>query len=167
MTNGSFRTVNGRPALVFERTLAHPAQAVWRAVTDPVELAHWFPAEVAFDGDAMTFTFPGGEAPPSQGRVLERDEPHLFAFAWNDDVLTFELSEDGAGCLLRFTHVLARRDEAARNAAGWHVCLDRLVLRLAGSDTTAPTGEPTDEWRAHYDAYVAKGLPSGAPLPTG
>ena len=26
--------------------LAHPTTAVWRALTDPAELAHWFPASV-------------------------------------------------------------------------------------------------------------------------
>jgi uncharacterized protein YndB with AHSA1/START domain len=166
VTHGSFRTIDGRPALVFERRLAHPTDVVWRAVTDPAELSHWFPAELSFDGDTITFTFPDGQAPPSHGRVLERDQPQLFAFSWGDDVLTFELDDDGDGCLLRFTHVLAERDTASRNAAGWHVCLDRLAERLGGADAPAPTGEPTDEWRAHYDAYVERGVPSGAPIPS-
>lgn len=38
--NGRQHTIDGRPALVFERYLAHPVERVWRAVTEPRELAH-------------------------------------------------------------------------------------------------------------------------------
>lgn len=58
---GTFETIDGRPALRFERDLAHPVDAVWRAVTDPVELAHWFPTHVTVDlriGGAMSLSSP-------------------------------------------------------------------------------------------------------------
>ena len=170
MTHGTFTTIDGRPALRFERRLRHPVEAVWRAVTDPAELAGWFPARVAYEGaprpgTGLTFTFPDDAMPPTSGEVLEVDEPRLLAFTWGDDVLRIELSADGDGCLLRFTHVFDERDAAARDAAGWHVCLDRLEARLAGAPTEAPGTEQTDEHRALYDAYVERGLPSGAPMP--
>ena len=40
------RSTDGRPAVRFVRELSHPRDAVWRMVTDPAELAHWFPCEV-------------------------------------------------------------------------------------------------------------------------
>ncbi len=168
MTDGTYHEIDGQPALIFERELPHPVDAVWRAVTEPAELRHWFPAEVDVDlreGGAMTFTCPDGQAPPSSGRVTYLDPPRVFQFTWGDARMRFELEPVSDGCRLRFTHFLDDRGAAARDAAGWHVCLDRLTRTVAGEDTEAPTGEPTDEWRALYDKYQAAGMPAGAPVP--
>jgi uncharacterized protein YndB with AHSA1/START domain len=167
---GSFETVDDRPVVRFERRLEHPVERVWRAITDPEELAHWFPARVTVDlrpGGRMRFTFADEGLPPTEGEITELDPPRRFAFWWGDELLAFELEPagDGRACVLRLTHVLSRRDAAARDAAGWHVCLDRLERRLTGEDTGAPTSDPTAEWRAHYDAYAEQGLPTGAPVP--
>jgi uncharacterized protein YndB with AHSA1/START domain len=167
---GTYETVDDRPAVRFERRLAHPIDAVWQAVTDPAELAHWFPATVTVDlrpGGAMSFDFGGGVT--LDGEVTELDPPRLFAFSWGAEDLRFELEPDdgGAGCRLRFTHVLEERDTAARDAAGWHVCLEALALRLAGQPAPArpSTPAPTSEWRAHYEEYIRRGFPAGAPIP--
>jgi uncharacterized protein YndB with AHSA1/START domain len=167
---GTYETIDGRPAVRFERRYDHPVEAVWRAVTEPGELAHWFPARVSVDdlraGAAMRFDF--GEGMVMDGAVVELDEPRVFAFRWRSEHLRFELEaiEGGAATRLRFTHVLDEADTAARNAAGWHVCLQRLGARLAGDAPDAPGSSPTPEWRALYDAYVERGVPSGAAIPT-
>jgi len=164
---GSYETVGGRAALRFERRLAHPVEKVWRAVTEPDELAHWFPATVTVDlrpGGAMSFDFGGGMT--LGGVVTELDPPRVFAFRWGTEDLRFELEPLDDGCRLTFLHVLDEADTAARNAAGWHVCLDRLAARLAGERVAAPDSSPTPEWREHYDQYVRRGMPSGAPIPT-
>ncbi len=46
MIDGTLQTIDGRPALRFERHLAHSVQRVWRAVTEPSEVAQWFVAPV-------------------------------------------------------------------------------------------------------------------------
>ena len=166
--HGTYETVDGRPALRFERRLPHPVELVWRAVTEPAELAHWFPALVERDlrpGGSMTFTFADGGIPPSEGEVTELDPPRLFAFTWGDEELRFELEElaDGAGCLLRFTQVLEERDQAANNAAGWHVCFAQLELHLRGEPAEAPGTEMTDELRELQAEYERRGVPTGAP----
>jgi hypothetical protein len=61
--------------------------------------------------------------------------------------------------------LLDSREKAARDGAGWHVCLDRLEQQLAGVPTSAPGSEPTTEWRSHYEEYQRRGLPAGAPIP--
>ena len=167
---GTYETVDGRPALRFERRLAHPVDAVWRAITEPSELAHWFPAEVTVDprpGGRITFAFTDQPLPPSEGEVTAFDPPRRFAFSWGDDHLSFDLepAPGGEGCVLRFTHVFSERDRAARDAAGWHLCLDGLERRLAGAPTAAPGTGPTDEWREHYEKYAQRGMPTGAPIP--
>jgi len=97
------------------------------------------------------------------GRVTEFDPPRLFAFLWGDDYLRFEL-EPAAGsedaCLLRLTVLLDQREKAARDGAGWHVCLDRLGRKLAGAE---PGGR--EDWRDLYEEYQRRGAPAGAPIP--
>jgi uncharacterized protein YndB with AHSA1/START domain len=164
--HGTYETIDNRPALRFERRLAHPIDAVWRTVTEPDELRHWFPATVTVDlrpGGAMTFDF--GEGTTLDGEVLELDPPRRFVFTWGAEELRFALEpeDDGAACRLQFVHILDEENTAARNAAGWHVCLDGLAAYLDGG--SAPTGGPTPEWQALYEEYQRRGLPAGAPIP--
>jgi uncharacterized protein YndB with AHSA1/START domain len=168
--NATYVELDGRPALRFERRLAHPMEDVWSALTDPAQLARWFPNEVEVDlrpGGAMRFVFPGGEAPPMDGEVKQLDPPHLFEFSWGEDVLRFELSPegDGAACVLRFTDYLGQRDKAARDAAGWDVCFDGMERLLDGSPPERPYTGVTPSWQEYYDEYVGEGMPSGAEIP--
>ena len=166
--DGAYQDIDGKPALVFERELRHPVEAVWRAVTEPDQLKQWFPAEVTVDvreGGAMTFTFPDGDASESKGEVTYLDPPNCFQFKWGEETLRFDIEPAENGSRLRFIHFIDDRGAAARDAAGWHVCLDLLERSLTGDATQGPTSEPTDEWRDLYEKYVGAGLPSGAPVP--
>lgn len=162
MIDGTLEILDGRPALRLERRLAHPVDRVWRAVTEPAELAGWFVGPVAWT-PRLGETF---EAEGQTGRITELDPPRTLAWTWGIERCRFDLEPDGDGCRLTFTHVLSTREQAARDAAGWHVCLDRLAQRLGGGAPDAPTAEPTAEWRGHYEAYAARGLPTGAPVPS-
>ncbi|GLZ29414.1 hypothetical protein Lesp02_16040 [Lentzea sp. NBRC 105346] len=151
--NAELLTVDGKPVLRFERRLNHPPAKVWRAITDPAELKHWFPAAVEIDGMKMRFTFPE-EAPvdgTSEGEVLTFDEPQVFAFRWNQDILRFEIVPDGDGCRLLMTQVLGDRLSAGRNAIGWDVCLSGLTARLDGTEF-----EPPSDWLHPMEAYIDK-----------
>ena len=152
---GTYETIDGKPAVRFERIYPHPVEHVWRSVTEPDELAHWFPTTVEVDlreGGAMAFTFPGAEMEPMDGSVVELDPPRRFAFLWGDELLRFELAPDGDGTRLTLTHLISNADEAARNAAGWHVCLDKL-------------GAVESDWEPLYEEYQRRGLPAGAVIP--
>jgi uncharacterized protein YndB with AHSA1/START domain len=174
-TYGAYDTIENLPALSFERRLSHPVDVVWRAITDGGELEHWFPCRVEVDelrtGAEMTFRFDEmpleGQPTTMAGRVTELDPPRLFAFYWGDDHLRFEL-EPAAGsedaCVLRLTVLLDSREKAARDGAGWHVCLDRLEGMLAGEDGPAATGA-SEDWRGLYEEYQRRGVPAGAPIP--
>jgi uncharacterized protein YndB with AHSA1/START domain len=165
---GDYATIENRPALRFERRLSHPVDVVWRAMTASEELVHWFPSRVEVDalrpGAEMTFRFedmPLKDAPTTiSGRVTDFEPPHLFAFFWGDDHLRFELEPAGeAACVLCLTVLLDSRDKAARDSAGWHVCLDQLEARLGGRDRAA------EDWRELYEEYQGRGAPAGAPIP--
>jgi uncharacterized protein YndB with AHSA1/START domain len=169
MTHGTYEEIEGRPALRFERRYPHAVDAVWRAITDPAELEHWFPSAVELEelraGARITFTFREHAIPPMHGEVLELDPPRLVAFTWGDEELRFELESEEGETVLHFTHVLSQRDAAARDAAGWTVCLNRLGEQLGGGDATAPGSEPTDEWSGYFEEYERRGFPTGAPIP--
>jgi uncharacterized protein YndB with AHSA1/START domain len=169
--HATYENVSNRPTLRFERRLAHPVTKVWRAITEPAELRHWFPSTVEGEiapGGALSFGFehmPLEDGPTSmEGRVTDFDPPRLFAFYWGDDHLRFELEpvEPGA-CLLRFTVMLDAEDKAARDAAGWHQCLDGLERQLGDAPPERPM--PSDAWRTRYEEYSRRGLPTGAPVP--
>jgi uncharacterized protein YndB with AHSA1/START domain len=167
---GAYDTIENRPALRFERRLSHPVEVVWRAITESDELEHWFPSRVEVDelrpGAEMTFRFEEMplEGVPStmSGRVTDYEPPRLFAFYWGEDHLRLELEPAGGdACTLRLTVLLDEREKAARDGAGWHVCLDNLEARLSGRGD-ASDGE---DWRGLYEEYQRRGVPAGAPIP--
>jgi uncharacterized protein YndB with AHSA1/START domain len=164
--NATLNTGDGNSVLRLERRLAHPVEKVWRAVTDPAEMRHWFPATVELDpraGGAMRFTFPGGEMEPVDGVVTELDPPRVFAFIWNGEPLRIELSPLGPGgedTLLVFTHTFTDRPMAGSFATGWDTCLGALEQTLA--DPAAEVSIAPVRYAERHDAYVeAFGLGEG------
>lgn len=170
MDRGTLVDHDGRPAVRFRRAYPHPPERVWSAITEPGELERWFPASVSMEhhvGGAVEFTG-DPHVDTRTGEVLVFDPPHRLAFTWGPDELHFQIdpAEDG-GCVLALVDVLAARDEAARNAAGWAVCLAELDKRLAGAEAHGPHSATAESWQRHYDEYVAAGMPTGAPIPGG
>jgi uncharacterized protein YndB with AHSA1/START domain len=161
--NGSLHTIGGRNVLRFERRLAHPVEKVWRAVTDPAEMAYWFPAIVEMDfrvGGRIAFAFPGGEMDATEGSITELDPPHVFAFSWNGDPLRMELRPDGEGSVLTFTHTFDDRPMAGSFATGWETCLGALEKILSGPATEGMIRP--ERYAERHDGYVtAFGLGEG------
>ncbi|MFG3583074.1 SRPBCC family protein [Streptomyces sp. NPDC047990] len=166
---GTYLTLDdGRPAVRFSRTYDHPVDRVWRFVTDPEELAGWFPSRAEIElTPGGTIRFSGDpNTPDSTGRVLAVDPPRHLSFAWGGDELHFDLEAlDGKRTHLTLTDVLAAEDTAARNGAGWEVCLATLDARARGEHSPGPHAGGAAPWREAYDAYLAAGVPSGAPVP--
>jgi uncharacterized protein YndB with AHSA1/START domain len=149
MTNATVVTDGSRPAVRLERYLSDPPATVWRAITDRDQLRSWFPSDVVVDGGhwevgaAITFPFaPEVIDMTLTGEVLAVDEPNALAFTWGEEILRFELSAESTGTRLVLIDELPA-GAAARNAAGWENCLDRL----AGLEP-AP-----DAWRSRFEAY--------------
>lgn len=168
MIDGTFIEHDGRPAVQFRRSYDHPVERVWQALTNPAELVSWFPSEVALEprvGGAIEFS--GDPNMPSfSGTVLAYEPPTRLAYSWGTDELHFELQPAGAGgCVLTLVNVLSATGAAARQAAGWQVCLAELDQALAGRTAGGPHSEAATPWRPIYDSYVAAGMPSGAPIP--
>src|SRR5262249_4319152 len=87
------------------------------------------------------------------GKVLAADERQLLSYTGGEDeILRFELYPEGDGTRLVLTDQL-QAGWAARNAAGWEECLDRL----AGLPV-----EP-DARRRRFDVYSAPFEPEIGP----
>ena len=159
MTDATLLTDRARPAVRLERRLPDPPALVWRALTEREQLRSWFPSDVIVDGGrwevGATITFP---FPPEvidmtlMGEVLEVDEPNLLAFTWGEDTLRFELSPEEGGTRLVLVDELPA-GSAARNAAGWEICLDRLAGLQPASDA----------WQPRFERYTAAFEPALGP----
>ncbi|NLU75902.1 SRPBCC family protein [Streptomyces sp. HNM0575] len=168
MDRGTYFEYNGRPAVRFQRTYPYPVERLWAAITEPGELAHWFPSAVRMEaraGGKIEFSDdPNLEA--MTGTVLVHEPPRRLAFTWGGDELHFEIDPvDDGGCALTLINVLEAENTAARNAAGWTVCLTELGRHVSGATAQGPHSETAEPWRPVYDDYVASGMPSGAPVP--
>jgi uncharacterized protein YndB with AHSA1/START domain len=166
--NGKLERFGDGWALRFERTLPHPPEKVWRAITEPEHLAAWFPDTIVVSewkvGAPLSFEHPGGGF---DGEVLAVEEGSLLAFRWGTDVIRLEISPQGSGTRLTLTDTIDQLGKAARDAAGWHACLDQLEAHLDGA-----SGPPaSDTWHAVHPGYVESfgpqaatiGPPQGAP----
>jgi uncharacterized protein YndB with AHSA1/START domain len=163
MTEATLISTGHKPVLRFERFLPRPVEQVWRAVTDPGEMSAWFPTRIEIDrwerGATLTHHFDDQPLEPIRGTVLECSEPHRLVFTWGDDTIGFELSSTQGGTTFVLTEELGAAN-AARNAAGWEVCLERLVAGTVGEDWT-PRFE---RYRTEYEPLLGPqdGPPTGS-----
>jgi uncharacterized protein YndB with AHSA1/START domain len=152
MTDGTLDTTGPQPAVRLERHLPDPPAVVWQAITERDQLKAWFPCDVIVAGGrwvvgaAISFPFPPEVIDMTlTGTVLAVEEPRLLSYSWGEEeVLRFELYPEGSGTRFVLTDELPGR-AAARNAAGWDDCLDRLA------------GLPVqpDAWGRRFTAYAA------------
>ena len=147
----SVTTEGNRATVSFRRHLSRPAVEIWRSLTQPDGLSAWFPCDIETEawqvGALLTFPFPGHEEFTLTGTVLECDEPRLLSYTWGEEVLRFELtpSTTEVGTELMLSDELDR-GIAARNAAGWQICLEQLAGRAPADDA----------WKPLFEQYVAQ-----------
>ena len=158
------RLDDGRWQLRFTRTFPHPPEKVWRAITEPEHLAHWFPTTIDGDrvtGARLTFAFPQGNLSPMGGEMLAYDPPSAIEFRWGPDTIRIELRPVGEGSELTLLDTLDEHGKAARDGAGWHVCLDRLAAHLSGEPDS---GDTMPDWKDVHPHYVETFGPEAAAI---
>ena len=148
----------GRALLRFERRLSHPPEKVWSALTESGEQFGWHPTPFEFEptpGGRVNY-LAGGDVPEMpDGEVTECEPPRLLAHTWGDDLLRWEVHPDEGGCLLVLTHTFDDRFKAARDATGWHLCLDALASLLQG--------EVAELFRSRSQEIAGEGPPRTKP----
>ena len=176
---GTVRPTQTGFQLRFERWLAHPVSAVWKALT--IDHAEW----LSGGGAEIELRVGGKVSMPAhhiESTVVELVPPRVLAFGWDSEqwgpggTVRFELIPDGERTRLVFTHDHPPIDAAQQDAfakkmgwademkravprtlTGWHTLLDRLEHQLeAGSVPDMPTPEaPGDEWKHVFEHYLA------------
>ena len=89
------------------------------------------------------------------------EPPHLLEFRWGTDTIRLEVAPDARGSILTLLDTIDELGKAARDAAGWHECLDNLQANLDG---TQPTWKPGERWQAVHPSYVEHFGPEAATI---
>jgi uncharacterized protein YndB with AHSA1/START domain len=163
--DGTLERDGDRWRLRFDRSLRHAPERVWRALTDDADLAAWFPFDVEGEraaGAPLRFVSRDHDDTTFDGEVTEYDPPRTLEWRWGDgEVLRFELRAGGGGTALTLLATIADRGQGARDAAGWHACLDALALRLDGAE---PPWEARERWEQVHPRYVERLGPEAATI---
>ena len=163
--NGTLEQTDAGPRLRFVRHLAHPPEKVWRAITEPEHLKAWFPDTIVVSewevGAPLRFEHAAVPEGGFDGEVLAVEPQSLLEFRWGTDVIRLEMEPDGDGTRLTLLDTIDELGKAARDAAGWHVCLDHLEHHLDG---TTPDWTGSDRWRAIHPGYVEQLGPEAATI---
>ncbi len=139
-----------------EIAIAASPETVWEFLVDPDKATRWMGQACSFDarpgGEYRCNVIPGHTA---SGEFIELDPPHRLVFTWGwepgeegpnpvppgSSTIEIELTPDGDGTKLRFTHRDLPTDEAAASHGhGWDHYLERLEIAAAGGDPG------TDPW---------------------
>jgi uncharacterized protein YndB with AHSA1/START domain len=167
MRDGTLERHGDRRLIRFERRLHHPVERVWRALTEPDEIAAWLAlAELELtEGGRVVLTWqntdPDGNTAVARGTVSALDPPRLLEL--DTDIhgrLRWELAPDGDGTALTFTaDAKLPEDWELEVLAGWHIHLDHLEHVLDGGTIDWPNWslEHMPEWeriRASYEAAL-------------
>jgi uncharacterized protein YndB with AHSA1/START domain len=162
MKDGVLSQADGRYELRFVRPLSHPVEKVWSAITEPDGLRAWFPFDIEGEratGAPLRFVFREGEGGDFEGSMVEFTPPAAMELRWEDDeTLRLELASSASGCVLTLINRFDEIGKAARDAAGWHACLDALEAWLAGVPV------PDDRWSEVHPGYVERFGPEAATL---
>ena len=119
-------------AIVVRRTIAAPAERIFRAFTTAELLARWMSpvghAEVEVEprvGGGLRVTMVGGDIRIEHvGEFLELDPPHRLAFTWSSEHTGGV--PDGAATDVILRHELLPASARESHAGGWGAMLDRL-----------------------------------------
>ena len=140
-------TIEGDCAtLRYERRLSHPREVIWKAITDPNELAGWFNTKAIINGrNGGTIDFVNTVSGfHTTGRILAWDPQRVFEHEWHiapnpslpggepKAFIRWELKRDGDSdnTLLTLTYSRLTKSTSLRFAPGTHAYLDRLEASL-------------------------------------
>ena len=158
--DGTLEQAGERWRLRFSRRLGHSPQKVWRAITEPAHLETWFPGRIVGEwvvGSKLEFH---GEFPTFHGEVLAVEDGSVLEFRWGPDTIRLEISPRDTGCTLTLIDTFDELGKAARDAAGWHECLDRLHDDLEGTTPSAWGAR----WKVVHPGYVEEFGPEASAI---
>lgn len=162
MKNGIAKELSDhRTSVRFERALDYPVERVWKAISDPAELAIWMPGTEfeQFAGGKYVHVFQGdsdGGNARLDGKVMVFDPPRKLVCSYqNGSSIIWALKRQGDGCLLTFENIHgggAGEEDHLSILTGWHAHLDVLAGYLGhGSGMSLEQmSDHEDELLSHY-----------------
>ena len=146
--------------LVLVRTMRHPPERVWQALTDPAALREWAPFDadrsLGTAGATVHLTTVGAPAVQvTETTITRADAPKLLEYQWGGEDMRWELEAVGDGTRLTLWANIYRR-YIAMGAAGWHICLDVLDHLLVGEPIgrlVAADALKFDGWQRLFAEY--------------
>jgi uncharacterized protein YndB with AHSA1/START domain len=147
-----------RRSVRFERLYDATPRELWRALTDPEQIAGWL-AHVSRwtlePGAEYRLDF-GSDDSVTTGVIREVKEERVLELSWTypgetDSILRFELEPQERGVKLVLDHRLLQAEAAVGYGAGWQAHLEALERLLAGSSTD--DGVWWDRYRELRPAY--------------
>jgi uncharacterized protein YndB with AHSA1/START domain len=167
--DGTLETLDdGRARVRFQRSISHPIERVWAALTEPDQMRQWWAAADELDlreGGSFVIrwlnTDDQGNQAIARGTVSAIDPPHLLELDSDiHGVMRWELRADGDATALTFTSTLDLPEEYRHKVlAGWHFHLDALEDALEGRPVDWDNW-PIDRWQEHHDRYAAAAGPA-------
>jgi uncharacterized protein YndB with AHSA1/START domain len=139
--------VSAPPVLQMKRTFQAPRERVFRAWTDPVELARWFgpsedyhalvpTLELRVGGEyCLEMHHKGGNIHRVSGTYREIKPPEKIVFTWrweqdpieSESIVTIEFRDLGVSTEILLKHEqLPSVDQRERHEQGWIGCLNQL-----------------------------------------
>jgi uncharacterized protein YndB with AHSA1/START domain len=164
MTKRDLGEVTRSYTITFMRRSKHSAARLWRALTEPDEVAKWLDGAVQIDlrvgGDYIVFA----ETKSREECVIVRIEPERsLAYVWGMNrpdawgnrlsVVEWTITDEGDGCSYTFVHngCADRGDGEEGLAAGWHGFLDQLDKVLDEESWTQQEAEAS--WHGLQPKY--------------
>jgi uncharacterized protein YndB with AHSA1/START domain len=140
----------GRPVVRFERRYDVSVSTLWRAMSDPAQLARWFPSRISWTpvrSEAIVID-------DLDGVITELEDARLIVFNVGPEYYRFEVHEAQSGSRLVFIHGFDEHAaSAAQFAAGWEAYLERLDAHLNGRFLTE---EDAHQQSASRSAFYAE-----------
>ena len=158
---GRIEADDGHAMLCFSRTFPAPADAVWRALTDPGQLHRWLgEAEIDVREGGRVTIAPTGEDREVSGTVVTLRPGGAIGYEWRsadepESQVRFDLRAEGDGTRLDLCHQRLGAATAPGRAAGWHARLARLAAHVEGRPV--PQWDPIMELTAPAYADAAPG----------
>jgi uncharacterized protein YndB with AHSA1/START domain len=148
----------GYATLRYKRHLSYSREEVWKAITDPKELAGWMNTKAVIDGRNGGIDFVNAVSGfHTIGRILIWDPQRIFEDEWHiapnpslpdgepESIICWELEKEGdSNVLLTLTHSRLTRSTSGNFAPGWHAYLDRLEANL--------NNEKLPDWSQRFGA---------------
>ena len=148
-------------SVIFKRHSKHDAARMWRAITEPDEIASWMGAPAKVDlrvGGDYFVDFHGNGEDGLDGIIVRCEEEKKLAYVWGWSYCEWVIEDGEDGCSYTFVqNGLADRGLDADEeglAAGWHGFFDQLDWHLDGKRWTKEEGEAV--WHARKPAYRAQ-----------